>query len=100
MSMADRGLADRDAPFLRVLDDLQGVRVLEQRLGRDAAPQQTGPAERFLLLDDRDVQAELRGADGGDVAAGAGADDDHVVLVRHSQPRRWQASDGPADVIV
>ena len=75
--------ADRDAPLLRVLDDLQRVRVLEQRLGRDAAPQQAGAAERLLLLDDGDLQSELRGADRGHVAAGAGADDDDVVFVGH-----------------
>ena len=66
----------RDAPLLRVLHDLERVRVLEQRLGRNAAPQQAGAAERLLLLDDGDLQAELRGADGRDVAAGAGADHD------------------------
>ena len=76
-----RVAANRDAPLLRVLNDLQRVRVLEQRLGRDAAPQQAGAAERLLLLDDRDLEAELRGADGGHVAAGAGADDDDVVFV-------------------
>ena len=80
---ADGRLADGDAPVLGVLDDLQRVGVLEQRLGRDAAPQQAGAAERLLFLDDRDLQAELRGADGGDVAAGAGADDDDVVFVGH-----------------
>ena len=76
--------ADRDAPLLRVLDDLQRMRVLEQRLGRDAAPQQARAAERLLLLDDGDLQTELRGADGGHVAAGAGADDDDVVFVQVS----------------
>ena len=80
---ADRGAAERDAPVLRVLDDLQRVRVLEQRLGRNAAPQQAGAAERLLLLDDGDLQAELRGADRGDVAAGAGADHDDVVFLGH-----------------
>ena len=75
--------ADRDAPLLRVLDDLQRVRVLEQRLGRNAAPEQAGAAERLLLLDDGDLEAELRGADRRDVAAGAGADHDDVVFVGH-----------------
>ena len=50
-----RRRADRDAPFLRLLHDLQGVRVLEQRLGRNAAPQEAGAAERLLLLDDGDA---------------------------------------------
>ena len=33
----------------------------------------------MLALDDRRLQAELRGADRRDIAAGAGADDDDVV---------------------
>ena len=41
---------------------------------------QVPPSDR-RPLDHRGAQAELRGADGGDVAAGAGADDDHVVFV-------------------
>ena len=45
--------------------------------------EQAGPAERLLFLDDGDREAELRGADGGDVAAGAGADHDDVVFVGH-----------------
>ena len=80
----DRGLADGNPPFLRVLDDLQRVRVLEQGLGGNAPPQQAGAAERLLLLDDGDLQAELRGADGGHVPAGARADDDDVIFVWHS----------------
>ncbi len=46
----------------------------QQRLGRDAAPIQADAAE-MLALDDRGFQAELRGADGGDITAGASADD-------------------------
>jgi hypothetical protein len=34
-----------------------------------------------LALDYGRLQAKLRGANGGHVAAGAGADDDHVELV-------------------
>jgi hypothetical protein len=47
------------------------VRVLEQRLGGNAAPDQAGAAERFLLLDHRRLQSKLRRANRGDVAAGA-----------------------------
>ena len=47
----------------------------QQRLGRDAAPIEADAAE-LLALDDRGLQAELRRADRGDIAAGAGADDD------------------------
>ena len=85
MSMPTGGLAERQAPLLPVLRDLQRVRVLEQRLGRDAAPVQAGAAEHRRALDDRGLQPELRGADGGDVAAGSGADDDDVVFVGHGR---------------
>ena len=37
------------------------------------------PPMRLALLDDGDLHAELRGADGAHIAAGAGADDDKVV---------------------
>ena len=57
--------------------------MLEQRLGGDAAPVQAGAAEHRLPFDDGGLQAELGGADRGDVAAGAGADDDDVVFVGH-----------------
>ena len=83
MSMPMAASAERQPPLLPVLDDLQGVRVLEQRLGRDAAPVEAGAAEGRRALHDRDPEPELRGADRGDVAAGARADDDHVVFVRH-----------------
>src|SRR5262249_18359420 len=51
-----------NAPLLGGLDHFQRVRVLEQRLGRNAAPVETGASERFLLLDNGGLQAELRGA--------------------------------------
>src|SRR5690606_2971919 len=53
---------------------------LQQRLAGDAAHAHAGAAERLLALDHAHVEAELRGADGGHVAARARADDDHVVL--------------------
>ena len=83
MSIAGVPAGIVDAPLLRVLDDLQRVRVLEQRLGRNAAPDQAGAAERLLLLDDGHLLAELRGADRGDVAARAGADHDDIVAFWH-----------------
>ena len=86
MSIAGAAVRERDAPLVRVLDDLQRVRVLEQRLRRDAAPDQTGAAERLLLLDDGDLLPELRGADRGDIAARTRADHDDIVW--HSGTRR------------
>ena len=77
-----RRVAERQAPFLPVLRDLERVRVLEQRLGRNAAPVQAGAAEHRRALDHGGLQAELRGADRGDVAARPGADHDDVVGVQ------------------
>ena len=37
------------------------------------------PPKVLSLLDHRGLQAELRRADGADIAAGAGADDDEIV---------------------
>ena len=77
---ADDRLAEGEAPFLPGLGDLQRMRMLEQRLGGDAAPVQAGAAEHRRPLDHRGAQAELGGANGGDVAAGSRADDDYVVF--------------------
>ena len=83
MSMAGAPYGMVDAPLLRVLHDLQRVRVLEQRLGGNAAPDQAGAAERLLLLDDGDLLAELRGANRGHVAAGTRADHHDIVWTWH-----------------
>src|SRR6516164_3137322 len=56
--------------------ELGGV---QQRLRGNAADIETSAAEGFVLLDHRDLHAELRRADGADIAAGAGADHDEVV---------------------
>ncbi len=83
MSMVTAAPPSEIAPVLRVLRDLERVGMLEQRLGRNAAPQQAGAAERLLLLDHGGLQTELRGANGGDVSAGSRADDDDVVFLSH-----------------
>ena len=69
-----------------VLEVLAG---LQQRLARDAADVGAGAARCraalgvLPLVDAGGVQAELCGADGGDVAAGAAADDDDVECLGH-----------------
>ena len=50
----------------------------EQRLGRNAADVDARAAERLVHLDADGGEAELRGANRGDVAAGSAADDDDV----------------------
>src|SRR5690606_29092499 len=54
----------------------------QQRLGGNTAPIRTD-AGHVLALDNGGLHAELRGTDGGDVAAGSGADDDEIVCVSH-----------------
>src|SRR5260370_26240030 len=56
---------------------MKNLRRAQQRLGRNAAPVQADAAE-IGFLDNRGLEAELRRADRGDIAAGAGADDDDV----------------------
>ena len=64
----------------RVTIDLGGV---EQRLGGDAAPVQTGAAYLTALHHGR-MQAQRRGPEGGGIAAGAGADHDQLIVHAHS----------------
>ncbi len=73
------GDADRRA----VADRAHDPGGVEQRLARDASPVQAEAAQR-VALDQRGSEAELRRADGGDVAAGARPDDRDVVL-RHDR---------------
>ncbi len=69
----------RDKPVVGEVAHLAGqFGTLEQRLRRDAADVEAYAAE-LVLLDDGRAEAELVRADGGFVAAGAGADHDDVV---------------------
>ena len=76
----DAGLADLDAHLAELvaglLVELGGV---QQRLGGNAADIEAGAAEGRVLLDHRGLEPELRRADGADIAAGAGADNDEIV---------------------
>ena len=57
------------------------LRRVQQRLGRDAADVEAGAAESGRALDAGRAQPELSRADGGDVAAGAGADHQDVEVM-------------------
>ena len=54
---------------------------MQQRLGRDAADIEAGAAVGGALLDHGDLHAELRRADGGDIAARPGADHDDIYVM-------------------
>src|SRR5437899_5761155 len=57
---------------------------MQERLGRDAAAMQAGPAH-FLLLDNRNLEPELGSTDSADISGGATADDGDVErLIRHT----------------
>ena len=73
---------DLDAVAGEVVASLgQQFAGVEERLARDAAFVETNPAEGGAALDHRHLLAELGGAQGGNVAAGAGADNDQVEEV-------------------
>ena len=78
------GRGDADAHFAEamagLLEQFGGV---QQRLRRDAADIEAGAAEGRALFNDGGLQAQLGRADGADIAAGTGADDDEVVFVSH-----------------
>ena len=56
-----------------------GLARMQQRLGGDAADIEAGAAMRGALLHHGHLHAELRRADGADITAGPGADDDQVI---------------------
>ena len=84
--------ADVDALGLEaVAGFFEQVRGVQQRLGRDAADVEAGAAQTRLALGvgigvgfaARGLEAELRGADRGHVAAGPAADDEDVEFFGH-----------------
>src|SRR5438045_7962448 len=52
---------------------------------RDATNVETSATEFRILLDDRGLESELDGADGGNIAARTGTDDDDVELVHGNE---------------
>src|SRR5262249_60945544 len=62
--------------------------------GGNATDVQAGAAEGLVLLDYGNLHAELCRADGADIAAGAGADDDEIVGHDYSELSVVTAADG------
>ena len=74
----ERGLTELDSMRAhrgRLLDDLGDV---QQRLRWDAADVEADAAERLPGVDQHDILPEIGGAEGGGVAARAGAEDENV----------------------
>jgi hypothetical protein len=101
----DRRVADADALIGKaVAGFLEEVRGVQQRLGRNATNVQAGAAKTRLALwisigirfTAGDIETELRGADGGNVATGTTTDNKNVKLLGHDrfpfQPQRHQGT--------
>ena len=74
--------AELDAARFEVLvRHVVEVRVLQERLGRNAADVQASAAERLALFDADGLEAKLRGLDGSDVAAWTAADDGQIGVI-------------------
>ena len=70
----DAHLVEQVAGFFEQLGRMQ------KRLRGNAADVEAGAAEGLVLLHDGHFHAELRRADGADIPAGTGADDDEVIV--------------------
>ena len=66
-------------------EDVDQFSVAQQRLRRNAADIEAHPAP-VLRLDDCGVESELRGADGCDIPARSGTEDDDVIVSHESYP--------------
>jgi hypothetical protein len=72
--------ADLDAHLAEFFAGLvEQLRRVQQRFRGNATDIETGAAEGLVLLHHRDLHTELRRANGADIAARAGADDNEVV---------------------
>ena len=67
------------------VEDVRQLGVAQQRLRRDAADVEADTSP-VLLLDHPDLEAELGGADGGDVPTGAGTEDDDIEITHGGEP--------------
>src|SRR5580698_8077515 len=91
----DGGLADFDSHLAEILARLLvQFRSVQQGLRGNAADVEASAAEGRVFLDNAGFQAELRGADGALIAAGASADDNDVVghkatTYQSSCPQAW-----------
>src|SRR5690606_5187133 len=89
--LSDHAVVGEPVPGFREV-----VAGLQKCLGRDATHADAGASERRLLLYQPYVEPELCGADGGDVAAGAGAHaHDAVALAVALRPLSPPAACGP-----
>ena len=75
-----------EAEFFGALKVIVNIGVVQENFGGDAAHVQASAAEKGIFFDDGDLQAPLRGANGGDVSARSAADDHDIVFSQTSPP--------------
>ena len=96
----DRNVVDHDAMFGRFLFCEHDVVARgEQRLARNAADVETGAAEILFLFDNRGLESELAGADGGYITARTGANDDNVKFFHKSFQRGARKRSVPSKIL-
>jgi hypothetical protein len=78
--MSTCGSTEAHAQVAKVADLVHHAGDVQQRLGRDAAHVQAHATEGGVALDDDGLQAQVGGAEGGRIAARAGAQHQHVAL--------------------
>ena len=71
-----------EAVLLAVQRFLVDFSRMKEGLGRDATDVEAGATEGIILFHEGDLEAELGGLDGGDIATGTGTDYDEIEL-RH-----------------
>src|SRR6202007_1628726 len=76
------------AEFLRALEMVVNVGMVQKNFGRDAAYMEARAAERGFLLDDNRLQSPLCSANRGHVAARSAPDDREVVFSQTGSPLR------------
>ncbi len=80
LGAVDLRFAEADAEVGEVLDLVDHRGDVQQRLRRDAADVEADAAQRRVALDQDHLEAEVGGAEGGRIAAGAGAEHQQVAV--------------------
>ena len=79
LSMSTLRLAEADAVFGHFLSLGHHLGGVQQRLGRNAADVEADAAQRGITFHQHHLHAEVGGAECGGVAAGTGAEHQHVA---------------------
>ena len=96
LGRVDHRRGEADAQVGEMLDLVHHRGDVQQCLAGDAADVEAHPAQRGITFDQHHLQAQVGGAEGGRVAARAGAEHEHVALqvgTAGVAGRRWRGHD-------